>query len=87
LTYSQGDGTARLWDTASGRQLAVLLKDRIDRVEFSAGGSRVMILSEDGTVRIFPVFPNTRALIAHALQVVPRPLSAQDRRRYFLETD
>lgn len=46
-----------------------------------------MILSEDGTVRVFPVLANTRALVAHALKVVPRRLSAEDRKRYFLETD
>ena len=77
----------RLWEAASGRQLGVLHRDRIAQVAYAPNASRVMILSEDGTVRLFPVFANTRALVVHALKVVPRRLSAADRKRYFLTTD
>jgi WD40 repeat protein len=87
VTYSSGDGTARLWNASSGRQLAALRTDRIEQVAFTSDASRVIVLSEDGTVRLFSAFPDTRSLVAHALKVVPRHLSAEDRKRYFLEAD
>ncbi|HEY5892183.1 MAG TPA: TIR domain-containing protein [Chthoniobacterales bacterium] len=87
VTYSQLDGTVRLWDTPSGRQLAVLSKDRIKQIAFAPDSSGVMTVSEDGVVRIFPVFPTSNAAITHALKVVPRHLTSDDRKRYFLAAD
>jgi WD40 repeat protein len=80
LTYSQLDGTARLWDTETGRQLALLRRDdRIDQAVFSPDGSRVLLASHDGTIWIFPVFPDTAALLSHARAVLPRGFTPEER--------
>jgi len=84
---SQLDGTARLWDTVSGRQLAVLSKDRVEQIVLAPDSARVLVVSDDGTARIFPVFPSTRAAMAHGLEKVPRQLTAADRKRYYLEAE
>jgi len=49
------DGTARLWDAASGRELAVLRghKHSVNSVAFSPDGRRVLSGSADGTARLW----------------------------------
>jgi len=85
VTFSQSDGTARLWDTNTGHQLAVLRRgDRINYAAFVPDGTRVLVVSADGTARLIPVFATDEALVVHARAVVPRRLSEQDRGRYFL---
>lgn len=84
VTWSTGDGTVRLWDATRGRRVALLLKDRIQAIAVPPDSSRVMILGEDGTLRFFPLFAGTEALIQHARGVVPRRLSPDDRQRFFL---
>jgi WD40 repeat protein len=80
LTYSRLDGTARLWDTDTGRQLALLRRDdRIDQAAFSPDGARVLLASHDGTIRIFPVYRNATALLSHAHAVVPRGFTSEER--------
>jgi WD40 repeat protein len=88
VTFSQSDGTARLWDIDTGHQLVVLRRgDRIERATFSPDGTRLLLVSGDGSARLFPVFGSGQELIAHARAVSPRKLSEQDRRRYFLAAE
>ncbi|WP_299970357.1 TIR domain-containing protein [uncultured Roseobacter sp.] len=51
LTLSN-DGTARVWDVASGAQIAVLEMPGLTNATFSPDGTRVLNRSEDGTVRL-----------------------------------
>jgi WD40 repeat protein len=81
------DGTARLWDSDTGRQLAILRRgERISQVAFTPDGTRALVASADGTFRLFPVFESIEALAAHARSIVPRTLTDSDRQRYFLAT-
>ena len=54
LTASD-DGTAGLWDAATGAELAVLRghEGGIRSAVFDASGTRVLTASEDGTARIW----------------------------------
>ena len=54
LTASE-DGTARLWDAATGAETAVLRghEGRGDSAAFSPDGARVLTASEDGTARLW----------------------------------
>jgi predicted NACHT family NTPase len=49
------DRTARLWDAASGKQLAVLKghTDSVRSIAFSPDGSRLATASHDGTARLW----------------------------------
>ena len=88
VTFSQSDGTARLRDLDAGHQLVVLQRgDRIDYATFSPDGTRLLLVSGDGSARLFPVFGSGQELIAHARAVSPRKLSEQDRRRYSLAAE
>jgi serine/threonine protein kinase/WD40 repeat protein len=74
LVSGSFDGTARLWDAATGRLLHTLPHEgRVERVAWPAGGERVWTLSEAGVLRSWAA--DTGDLVAavatdvHALQV------------------
>jgi WD40 repeat protein len=88
VTFSEIDGTARLWDIDMGHQLGVLRRgDRVNYAAFSPDGTRVLVVSADGTARLFPAFASGQALVDHTHAVLPRKFSEQDRRRYFLAAE
>ena len=85
LARSTGSRTARLWDTDSGRQVALLRRDDlIDWAAFSPDGAKVLVASHDGTIWIFPVYRSTAALLSTGLvsanylrQCFPQPCPGQ----------
>lgn len=85
ITASQ-DGTARIWNAETGEQLAILRghDDAINTARFSSDGKRVLTASEDGTARSWTISMNIEHLISLAKSSVPRCLSREQRREYFL---
>ena len=58
----------------------------VNHVAFSPDGKRVVTASSDGTARLWNILTaEGQALIDHARQIVPRELSPEERKRYFLE--
>jgi WD40 repeat protein len=53
----------------------------------SPDGHHVVTTAQDGTARIFRLFPTTQELIDHARKLVPRRLSDEERRRFFLGSE
>ena len=55
LVSTSFDGTARIWEVATGREILVLRghEDKVVDSDFEAGGDRVATASHDGTVRIW----------------------------------
>ena len=51
------DGTARLWDVASGAALAVLKghEGKVVQAAFSSDGTRIVTVSSDGTARLWEI--------------------------------
>src|SRR5436305_10987510 len=51
---ASGDQTARIWDAATGAEIAVLRghKDQVSAAAFSPDGSRIVTASGDQTARI-----------------------------------
>jgi WD40 repeat protein len=82
------DHTARLWDAASGAQLAVLRghEDEVWSAVFDPCGARVLTASADHTARLWRVFPTVvRALVEHARAIMPRALTPAQRKQFFLD--
>ncbi len=81
------DNGARVWDVASGQTLAILRAHgtRVRYAEFSPDGRRVVTTSDDRTARVWDLYPDTRALITRAQQLLPRRLTAAQRKEFFLE--
>src|SRR6185503_12641854 len=52
---SSDDGTARVWDAATGAQLIVLTghRDWVNTAIWNAAGSRILTASDDGTARVW----------------------------------
>ena len=82
------DKTARLWDVASGKAFAVLGEhaDKVNHAIFSPDGEHVVTASSDGTARLWNILTaEGQTLIDHARRIVPRELSPEERKRFFLE--
>src|SRR5262249_8067630 len=55
IVTASHDGTARAWDTATGKEIAVLRghESAVYSAAFSPDGSRIVTASSDGTARIW----------------------------------
>ncbi len=55
MVTASEDNTARVWDAATGKELAVLRghEDRSTSAQFSPDGERVVTASDDSTARVW----------------------------------
>ena len=86
VTYSI-DQTAHVWDVATGGELTILVghTDNVYGADFNQRGDVVGTVSADGTARIWQLFPTTQQLVNAAKSATPRCLTAQERKKFFLE--
>ena len=86
VTASQ-DNTARVWDVETGKMLYLFdeHKDVVPYAEFSPDGKSIITASKDNTANIWHLFPNTQELINYANKIVPRHLTNEQRKQFFLD--
>jgi WD40 repeat protein len=95
VTASAADRTVRLWDAKTGRELTELTSKRGTGVAnrmptsavFNSDGTQIAIVSGEKNARIVRILPTLSELIDYAHSVVPRELSACERKRFFLPVE
>jgi hypothetical protein len=77
VVTASSDKTARIWEVASGNQVAVLSHSaRVRSATFSGDGKRVVTASDDGTARIWDVENGKEvATVRHAAEVMAAAFS------------
>ena len=81
IVTASNDRTARVWDAASGGELARF--GDVNSASFSPDRARIVTASGD-TARVWRIARTTQQLVDAAKQRVPRCLSPSDRAHYFL---
>ncbi len=83
LAVASADGSAVLWDVATGRQAAALPHGQpLRQVAFSGDGRRLVTVAENHTVRVWDVVTGqpVSPLLTHAEPIVQASLAADGRR-------
>lgn len=88
-------GDVGLWDAESGRSLFYYPKRKLGFIvsSYLAADGRILLANERSRVSIFNmfpskqsiVFPTTSALVDHATKLGLKPLTAEERARFFLQ--
>ncbi|TVQ23117.1 MAG: hypothetical protein EA383_14620, partial [Spirochaetaceae bacterium] len=87
LTVSQ-DGSARVWSLRTGREMYRLSVEgrRIVSAVMTNDGGRIVAGFGDGTVGVWRIRTN-QSLVAFAWSLLPRELTAEQRRNFFLTSE
>lgn len=86
IVTSSNDGTARLWDAATGQSLAILEghQKSVSKAIFSPDGKYIATISGDHTARLWRIFPEFEGLRAQAIKHLgQRRLSCEQREEFF----
>lgn len=87
VVSASGDNTVCVWDAETGRKLGIFEghTGEVYSAVFSPDGRRIVSASKDGTIRIWD-FPPLQELIDQTRERFKnRPLTAEERRQYYLE--
>ena len=86
IVTAADDDTARVFDAETGAELAVLRGhgNHVASAAF-ASGTRIVTAAKDRSVAMWPAYELTQALIAHARAALPRRLTDEQRKEYFLD--
>ena len=88
IVTSSFDKTARVWQVQTGKLLYIFKghEDFLRNAVFSPDGKLVITASDDKTARIWKVF-KIQELIDYAYKLIPRCLTSEQRKQYFLPPD
>jgi len=81
------DKTARIWEANTGVQVGLIKghDDAVSSATFSPDGRRVVTASLDKRARLWRAFPATQDMVDYAETVVPRCLTAPQRKKFSLD--
>jgi WD40 repeat protein len=87
IATASADNSIRLWDASRATEIGRLLAPEpgVNAVRFFPDGRELLTASRDGSMRIWPIFPTTQELVDHARSIMPRELTPEQRREFFLE--
>jgi WD40 repeat protein len=86
------DGSARMWDVETGQELAVfrhtteVKRNFINSAVFNPNLAQVATAATN-IVRLWRIFPSTQSLIEHVKSAVPRCLTHEQRKKFFLDSE
>jgi hypothetical protein len=83
VVTASNDKTARIWDAAKGKEIAVLRghEDAVNSAAFSPDGSRIVTASADQTARIWDAASGTEIVILRGPQQMSSAAFSPDRSR------
>ena len=85
IVTASEDKTARLWDVETHKQVGELAHNQaLLSAEFSPDGRHVVTASEDKAARLWDVPASTSELVEQAKASIPRCLTKEDRKAFFL---
>jgi hypothetical protein len=89
IVSGSDDQTVRVWDAASGAELLVVRghEGTVYAAAFSPDGAHIVSGSSDSTVRVTWVARTKQELIETARATLPRQLTSEERRRFYLATE
>jgi WD40 repeat protein len=89
IVSGSSDGTVRVWDATSGSELLVLEGHGagVYAAGFSPDGARIVSGSRDATVRVTWIGRSKQELIEAARAKLPRDLTEDERRLYYLAAE
>ncbi len=82
------NGITELWDIKKLKPFSIMqdVGSRIvSDVSFSSDGQSILTIYKDDNANIWHIFPTTQALIDYARKTVPRQLTLEQRKQFFLE--
>jgi WD40 repeat protein len=89
VVTASNDNTGRIWDAVTGEEVGVL-RGRPHKIDFVSAayapdGRRIVTASADGKARVWPAFATTQDLLAYAGEIMPRQLTPEQRKEFFLD--
>ncbi len=89
IVSGSDDETARVWDAERGAELLVLRghEGPVWAAAFSPDGARIVSGANDNTVRVTWIGRSKQELVDTARAQLPRPLTEEERRRFYLAAD
>lgn len=88
ILTSSVDTTARVWDVNTATEIfRIDSLPGINTIRWNMDETTLLTANDDGTVRLWQTWPDLEKLIEHAIQLVTRPLTPEQRSAFFLETE
>ena len=87
LLVTSSSGHASLWDVASGKllQMTPVHPSGVNAASLDKTGEHVAVGYEDGNAIVWKTFRSTKELMEFAESAVPRSLTSEQRRQFFLD--
>lgn len=86
---ASADNKIRIYDSESGELYFILTghADAVLKAIFSLDGEKIISISNDNTIRMWNLFSKTQSLVEYAKKTIPRLLTAEQRKSFYLDSE